>query len=169
MFAYVKILISLRIRTVWSESSLSAWRRYLKSAQRRLWSDCDWAAHARVDLIPSRRLCWAVYFPTLGSNVIIEATISLCSHTVLSGSSRFVKRLLSTSGQLSINPCLLPQFFGHVHFNTSSVLLVLIVAMFYRNVCPECKQCIHCSDDAFCGIWSGLSLLAIAPFMRSQA
>ena len=34
-----------------------------------------------------------------------------------------------------------------------------IITMFYRNSCILCKQCRLWSDAAFCGVWSGSTLL----------
>ena len=53
-----KTQISLRIRAVWSESSLSAWESF---AQWRFWSDC---ANAQADLnIPSRKHAYIMLTP----------------------------------------------------------------------------------------------------------
>ena len=66
-----KTQISLGIRPVWSEASLSAWRSYPLSAQRRLWP--DWAdaqadlslrwAHSHFVGFVMRRLKWHSFNP----------------------------------------------------------------------------------------------------------
>ena len=44
----------------------------------------------------------------------------------------------------------------------------VIITMFYRHLCIQCKECRPWSDTPFCGVWSGPFLFANVPFMGSQ-
>ena len=50
---------------------------------------------------------------------------------------------------------------GHSVLQTPTLV---IINMFYRKSCIECKQCRPWSDAAFCSIWSGSALFANNPF-----
>ena len=43
-----------------------------------------------------------------------------------------------------------------------SIWLIFIITMFYGNACTKRKQCRPWSDAAFCGVWSGSTLLPMS-------
>ena len=104
---------------------------------------------------------------TMQRHLYLGHVKSLSAHPMLSDEGFFSAPCKLKTNSFMSNWLFYLNSFDWFISNRKDVWLTFIFTAFYRNSYIWCKQCRPWSDAAYCGVWSGSSPFASAPFINS--